>query len=188
MSQPDESIRLYLMFLEDPAKLRDEVEIKKLQGNVEKAKDPIDRLLAIAALERAQNVDGAEYRDGFIRDAKAWADEHSVTASAFVQMGVPTDDLAAAGFEVRGGRRGAGAAGSSARSRSRRVSAETIRDAILSTSEPFTLADVQERTGASLGTVRKVVAGLVESGELGDLGPDPEHDGRGRAPNRYQKA
>lgn len=189
MAQSDDAIRLYLMFLEDPTSLRDEAEIKKREAAVEGTKDPVDKLLAIAHLERAQNVDGSEFRDAFIRDAKPWADENGVTVSAFVKMGVPIEDLRSARFDV--GRRKSGTARGAAAASSptgrTRVSVETVQESALGMTEAFTLAALRDRTGASLGTIRKVVGELVESGQLGDLGPDPDHDGRGRAPTLYRK-
>src|SRR3712207_13552 len=106
----EEAVRLYLMFLADPDKLVDQAGLKKLESEVDKAKDPIDRVRAIAALEKAKNVDGSAYRSDFIRYAKDWADSEGVPAAAFRQMGVPDDVLTEAGFETgrrrRGGRRG----------------------------------------------------------------------------------
>ena len=105
----EEAVRLYLMFLADPDKLVDQAGLKKLETDVDKAKDPIDRVRAIAALEKAKNVDGSTYRADFTRYAKEWADSEGVPAGAFRQMGVPDDVLSEAGFEAgRGRRRGAG--------------------------------------------------------------------------------
>ena len=185
MSTPDDAIRLYLMYLDDPNKLRDEAAIAEHERAVETAKDPVDRLLAIAALERAQQVDGTEFRDAFVRDAKAWADEHKVTASAFVKMGVHVDDLAEAGFDV--GRKGAARRSSSPSGRTR-VTVEAVRAAALGTTEPFTLSTLGDMTGASAGTLRKVVTELMDAGQVVDLGPDANHDGRGRAPILYRVA
>lgn len=56
-NSPESSVREYLLFLEDPAQLRDDTEISKLSTAVEQAKDPIAKLKAIAALDKAQTVD-----------------------------------------------------------------------------------------------------------------------------------
>src|SRR5579859_3165277 len=95
---PEAAVRLYLMFLEDPQKLIDTQEVKKLEGEVEKAKDPITKLKAISALQRAQAVDPASYAYDFIKHAKRWADSEGVPVAAFRQMGVPEDVISAAGF------------------------------------------------------------------------------------------
>jgi len=179
------AVRLYLLFLDDPEKLRDEAEVKKLTNQVEEAKDPVDKLKAIAALERAQAVDGEVYEQAFVANARSWAEAEDVSATAFQQMGVPNDILTQAGFEVS--RRGR-AKSTTRKSPATRVTAEAVRTVALGFGEAFTTNDLQASSGGSLGTVRKVLAELVNSGELGQLGVDPNYSGRGRAPSRYQKA
>ena len=51
---PETAVRLYLQFIDDPTQLLDAAAIKQAKGAVEKAKDPIDRLRALSALERAR--------------------------------------------------------------------------------------------------------------------------------------
>lgn len=140
------AVRLYLMYLTDPDSLRDESKIKSLQAEAAKAKDPIDKLRSLAELERAKAVDSSQFRDGFVRHAKQWADEQGITAGAFRELGVPDDALADAGFDVRGGRgRGRGRAGrraavASGRQRAKSVPTEEIKRAVLELKGPFTLA------------------------------------------------
>ena len=93
---PEEAVRAYLMYLDD-LELVDAAAVKKAQNAVEKAKDPIEHLKALASLERAQATDETVYRADFVKLAKSWADEESVPASAFRELGVPADVLAAAG-------------------------------------------------------------------------------------------
>ncbi|MEO1060557.1 MAG: hypothetical protein AAFZ07_03995 [Actinomycetota bacterium] len=182
MSDAEGAVRLYLMYLDDPTNLRDEAEIKKRKAEVERSKDPIDKLKAVAALKAAETVDGDQYRQGFLKHARSWAGAEGVPVSAFQELGVSAADLADAGFEVPQRR------SSRSAQRSRRVSAEQVRTGALAMTESFTLAQLQETTGGSIGTIRKVVGELVEAGELGDLGPDPSHDGRGRAPSLFAKS
>lgn len=186
------AVRLYLMYLSDPDSLRDEARINALTADVEKAKDPIDKLRALAELERARAVDPGQFREGFVRNAKAWADEQGIGPGAFRELGVPDDALAEAGFDVgtrrgrgRGGRRAAAAGG---RQRAKAVPAEEIKRQVLEFSGPFTLSDVMERAGGSPATVRKAVEDLVESGRVEKLGPAADHSGRGRAPTQYAVA
>jgi hypothetical protein len=40
----EDAVRLYLTFLEDPAKLIDTGTVKRLQAALSKAKDPVDKL------------------------------------------------------------------------------------------------------------------------------------------------
>lgn len=187
------AVRLYLMYLTDPESLRDESRIKALTTEVERAKDPIDKLRALAELEKAKAVDPAQFREGFVRNAKAWADEQGITAGAFRELGVPDDALAEAGFDVGGGRRGRGRAGgrrvaaasSGGRQRAKAVPADEIKRQVLDLDGPFTLSQVMERAGGSPATVRKAVEDLVASGKVEKLGPATDHSGRGRAPTLY---
>ena len=189
------AVRLYLMYLTDPDSLRDEARIKALTAEAEKAKDPIEKLRALAELERARAVDEGQFREGFVRHAKAWADEQGIGASAFRELGVPDDALAEAGFEVgfgggggRGRGRGAGrraAAGGAPRQRAKAVPTDEIKRQVLTLKGPFTLGQVMERAGGSPATVRKAVEELVESGRVEKLGPAADHTGRGRAPTQY---
>ncbi len=47
---PEAAVRLYLMYLEDPAKLVDAAKVRAAEEAVAKAKDPLDRLKALADL------------------------------------------------------------------------------------------------------------------------------------------
>lgn len=190
--QGEGAVRLYLMYLSDPESLRDEGRIKALTAEVDKAKDPIDKLRALAELERARSVDGEQFRAAFVRHAKAWADEQGVTAGAFRELGVADDVLAEAGFDVGTTRRGRGrpatrrATPSAApRQRAKAVPMDEIKRQVTAMDGPFTLAEVMQRAGGSPATVRKAVEDLVESGRVEKLGPAPDHSGRGRAPTRY---
>src|SRR5262245_22319050 len=112
---PEGAVRLYLLYIEDPGKLRDEREIQERTQAVLDAKDPIDKLKALADLEHASKVDEGPLRDGFVKVAKAWADEQSIPVSAFRELRVPDDVLREAGFDLpalrrRGPRPGAGTA------------------------------------------------------------------------------
>ena len=185
----EEAVRLYLMYLADPNKLVDQTQIKKLEAEVDNNKDPIDKLKAIAALDRARNVDGTQYESDFTRLAKDWAEAEGVPLSAFQQMGVPTDVLARAGFDGRSRRRRGAPARrvASGRPRAKSVGGEVIRDWALARTEPFTLADVQQGAGGSPATVKKAIDELLAGGRLEKLGPASDYRGRGRAPSRYAR-
>ena len=71
------------MDLEDPAKLRDEQQIKTLTAEVQRAKDAVDKLRAASALHQAQAVDESEFGAAFVRSAKEWAEAEGIVASAF---------------------------------------------------------------------------------------------------------
>ena len=103
---PETAVRLYLQFIDDPTQLLDAAAIKQAKGAVEKAKDPIDRLRALSALEPAESTDGSVYKADFLRFARSWAEEEGVPVSAFRELGVPNDVLAEAGLagQPKGGR------------------------------------------------------------------------------------
>lgn len=94
------AVRLYLLYLEDPNKLRDEAEIQQATLAVLEAKDPIEKLKALGALERAAKVDEAPLRAGFIEHAKSWADAEGVPISAFRELRVSDETLREAGFDL----------------------------------------------------------------------------------------
>jgi hypothetical protein len=182
------AVRQYLLYLEDPSKLRDESEIQAKTQAVLDATDPIDKLKAIAELDRVANVDETPLREGFVKHAKAWADELGVPLSAFRELRVPDDLLREAGFDVPAGRRrGLGAASADGRQRAKAVPIGDIKDWILGQKGTFLLADVMSSVGGSPATVRKAVDELVEAGSVEKLGPVPDYQGRGRAPVQYSR-
>ena len=187
---PEDAIRRYLNFLEDPAKLRDEAEVQRRTLAVLEATDPIEKLKALTALERAAAVDEAALRQAFIRHAKGWADENGIGVRAFSELKVPNEVLADAGFDVPAGRPRratptSGTVGEGTRRKS--VSSAEIKDAVLSFPEPFTLAEVMAKVGGSPMTVRKAVEELVAGGQVERRGPVPGYSGRGRAPIQYAR-
>lgn len=184
MADAEGAVRLYLMWLEDPSKLRDEPKIRTLTAKAAEEKDPIAKLIALGELERASAVDGAGYREGFVQHAKEWATASGVPVGAFRSLKVPEDVLAAAGFDLgsrRGGRRG-GRPGT----RSSRVTIDTVKSS--APSGQFTIRMLEDASGGSPGTVRKALGEMEASGAIKNLGPDPKHSGKGRAPTLYRKA
>jgi hypothetical protein len=190
------AVRLYLLYLEDPSKLRDESEIQRKTQAVLDAKDPIDKLKALADLERVAKVDEEPLRKGFIEHAKAWSEPQGIPVSAFRELQVPDDVLREAGFDVpvasQRRRRGGGSASTSAsadgRQRAKAVPVEDIKSYVLEQTGTFVLADVMSGVGGSPATVRKAVDDLVESGQVERLGPMPDYQGRGRAPIQYSRS
>jgi hypothetical protein len=179
----EDAVRAYLTYLQDPSALRDVDEVNRLKAEAESATDPLEKLKLLSAAQRADEVDGSTYEAGFVAHAKEWAERERVTAEAFKALGVPTDVLAAAGLLRR---RSAKPSTPSRRTRSQGVPVERVVEAI--PGEAFRIRDVMEATGASLQTVRKAVRTLLEQGQLVDLGPDQNWDGRGRTPTLYRRA
>lgn len=187
-SNPETAVRNYLTFLSDPSKLVDAGEVAKLQKKVDSAKDPVDKLKAIAAVERAKVTDPATYRDSFIANAKQWAAEEGVPGSAFRSMGVPDDVLRAAGLDgVAKRRRGKGRTTTSApRTRRPGVKVEQLEQGILALSGEFTIKDVVEQVGGSQLTVRTALDRLEGQGKIVAAG---ERAGsRGRAAKTWKAA
>lgn len=189
---PEGAVRLYLLFLEDPNKLRDETEIQKKTQAVLDAKDPIEKLKALSELERVAKVHEAPLRDAFVEHAKAWAEAAGIPVSAFRELQVPDEVLREAGFDVpvsaRRGRRGRAASDGATRQRAKAVPVDEIKGHVLDLKGTFVLADIQSAIGGSPATVRKAVDELVEAGQVERLGPVPDYAGRGRAPIQYGRA
>jgi hypothetical protein len=188
-SEAEAAVRQYLLYLDDPAKLRDESEIQKRTKAVLDAADPIEKLKALADLERVANIDEKPLREGFIANAKTWAEEQGIPLAAFRELKVGDDVLRAAGFDVpasRSRRRG-GAAGEG-RQRAKAVPVEDIKAFILQQKGTFLLVDVINGVGGSQATVRKAIDELIGAGDVEKLGPVPDYQGRGRAPLQYKRA
>lgn len=178
----ENSVRRFLLLLSDPDALRDEVAVQQLREKLAEASDPLDRLSLFSAIERARNVDTHGIRAEFHRDARAFAEMHSIPASAFAAMGVSREDLRAAGLLGSPARHPTRETGPSRRS-GRRLSVDDVLAAV--PSEPFTIKQLEEISGASTLTVKKTVDMMLAAGSLAPMEPDPEHSGPGRAPRRY---
>jgi hypothetical protein len=187
-TNPEEAVRRYLLHLEDPSQLVDEAKVADAQAAVEQAKDPLDRLKALAILEHARQPDTREVERDFIAHAKAYADSESIPLSAFREMGVPADVLAQAGFAVRSARPAGTTVTGAPRQRAPRVPLDVIKAAAVRLPRQFTLNDLAEKAGGgSQGTLRKAVDELVADGKLRKVGPVPNYRGRGRAPTLYEQ-
>lgn len=177
----ESAVRNYLVALKDPAALRDDNRIAELQQRLETTDDQLERVQLRQQLQDAQRPSIETFEEEFLTQAKAWADEHGVGASAFAEEGVPESVLRKAGL-LRG--RGRGTRRRTA-TRSPRVSAQDVRAAI--PRGAFTIKQLQERTGGSIATVRNVVKEAEEEGLIKAQGTDPDHRGPGRAPTLYKR-
>jgi hypothetical protein len=187
---PEGAVRLYLLYLEDPNKLRDATEIQQKTQTVLDAKDPIEKLKALGELERVAKVDEAPLREGFIEHARSWAETEGVPVNAFRELRVSDETLREAGFDVpvsatRGRRRASSPDG---RQRAKAVPSEEIKTYILEQKGTFLPSDVMSGVGGSPATVRKAVDELIEAGQVERLGPVPDYAGRGRAPIQYSRS
>lgn len=174
------AVRSFLTFLTDPDSLVDAEAVKMHQNAVEAAKDPIEKLKALSALQRAQAVDPAVFRSDFVRYAKSWADAENVPASAFQQLGVPEDLLQQAGIIVVGGRgrRRKSAGTTSTGTRRKAVSASQLEEGILALDGEFTLKDVAERVGGSPATIKAAIERLEAQEKVQSAGERTGNRGR----------
>jgi hypothetical protein len=184
---PEDHVRLYLQYLTDPDSLRDEAAIAKAETAVERAKDPIAKVKALVALERAQALDPDVFRHGFIVNVKAWVEDEDITVSALQQVGVPDEDLVEAGLLTAAPvRRARGRAAEPVRTRAARLSLDEVA-AHLPNGE-FRLAELADAIGREPATTRNYLNKLIEQGIVAEVGDDPNHSGKGKAPKLYVKA
>ena len=183
-TSPETAVRSYLTYLSDPSKLVDAAEVAKLQKKVDSAKDPLDKLRAIAAVERAKATDPGSYRDGFIANAKQWAANEGVPGSAFRSMGVPDEVLRAAGLDGVAKRRSGKGKVSIIRTRRPAMRAEQLEQGILGMSGEFTTKDVVDQVGGSQLTVRTAIDRLEAQGKVTPAGE--RAGGRGRAAKTWK--
>jgi hypothetical protein len=182
---PEEAVRLYLTFLENPDSLRDDEQVNQLEKKLSTVSDPLERLKTFAAIERAKTVDSETLQRNFVQHAKTWADENDVPPAAFKQARVPDDLLRQAGLVSDKRRSGAASGAGASRPRARAVTIAQVKEHVLGRQGTFLLADVMREAGGSQATVRKAIDELIKSGDLEKLGPVPDYTGRGRAPLQY---
>jgi hypothetical protein len=180
----EQAVRAYLGALKDPSSLRDDERIAKLERELERSNDQLERVLLQQQLLDAKSPSVEQFEEAFIEHARSWAEEHGVSPSAFQSEGVPSTVLRRAGFQVRGGRARGRAARRRSAGRRTRVSADEVRKAI--PRGTFTIREVQERSGASTAVVRRVVQEELEAGRVSEAGTAPDHSGPGRAPALYE--
>jgi hypothetical protein len=184
---PAQAVADYLRWQSDPSSVS--VDTSELEQRLAASDDPLERLQLRSELERAQDV-GPQLEAAFVAHAATWAQQHDVTAAAFQAEGVDRSVLERAGLLAAGGRGQRRASGGSGRQRAKRISRDTLIDIIngYDQGETFTVSEVQDQAGGGADqTVRAVIADFVSSGDVEDEGPDPDHQGRGRAPTRYRK-
>ncbi|MCU1372105.1 MAG: hypothetical protein JWO77_3299 [Ilumatobacteraceae bacterium] len=192
-TSPENAVRRYLAWIEDPGSAVDQDAVEAADAAFASATDPIAKLHAAAARERAASADVSAIEHDFVVHAKAYADAEQIPASAFEALGVGADVLKQAGFAVVGGRnrRSGGSSPAPIRSsgapRAAQVPMATIKAVAVQMPKQFTLGQLADRAGGgSPVTVRKAVDELIAEGRAAKLGPAPDHQGPGRAPTLYE--
>lgn len=184
---PEDAVRRYLAWVDDPSAAIDQDAIEAAESELASATDPIAKLHAAAAVERAKATDASALEDDFVTHAKAYADRESIPAAAFTALGVGQQVLARAGFEVAGGGTRPRQRAASSGPRSAQVPVSKLKAVALQMPKRFTLAQLAERAGGgSPATVRKAVEELIGEGRATSVGPAPDHSGPGRAPTLYE--
>jgi hypothetical protein len=188
-STPEDAVRRYLEWLEDPDSLIDDEAVARAEAAVADARDPLTRLHALADAEHARQADADAVIRDFITHARAYAEAQSIPIAAFRAVGVSDDVLRQAGFGIAGrtaaarGPRGARAGAP----RAKQVSVDELKAAALGLPKRFTLADLSAAAGGgSPATVRRAVDEMISAGKVRKLGPKPDHQGPGRAPTLYE--
>lgn len=192
-AEAESAVRRYLAWLDDPTSAVDHDAVARADAAFAAASDPIDRLHAAAARERARAADASAITAAFVRSARGYAEAEGIPVEAFRALGVPNDVLAEAGFAVPAsrGRRGPAAGGARpgrpAGTRAPQISVAQIKGVAEQMPKQFTLAQLAEAAGGgSPVTVRKAVDELIAEGRAAKLGPDANHSGPGRAPTIYE--
>jgi hypothetical protein len=181
MPETDSSVRLYFTYLADPTKLVDASAIAKAQAAVSKAKDPLEKLHALAALRKAQTVDTDQIVAGFVKAAPAYARANDLAPEDFTAAGVPAAVVARA---FSAARRSTALSSGSVRSTRARATKQDIQDAILDLSGEFRAADVS--IGSPI-TIRAAIEELLSQGRIVATGQGRIEGQRGR-PSQWYKA
>lgn len=187
----EEGIRSYLESLGQSDKpVVDREAVKSIKAQLRTERDLIERAKLLSQLER-EEAGRVPDRSGdeavFIAEARAWADETGVTVGALQALGVSVDVLRRAGFDPQpvtaGGPRRARSGGG--RARAAAIPLDDVAAAARKLGSGWKIADLAAVLQREPMTVRNYVAKLLEQGVVADLGDDPRHNGRGRAPKIY---
>jgi hypothetical protein len=187
--QTEDTIRKYLDSLGSSSRpVVDREAVKSLKREIRSQSDPIKKLALITALEeeqagRAPDLDGPKAT--FVAEGKAWAEGRGFSASALQTLGVPDEVLRQAGFSVSARTRPASSGRRSGGSRAPRVPFEEVTAAAKKLGKSWKLADLAAAVDRDSNTTRNYVKRLIHEGLVTEVGDDPSHDGRGRAPKLY---
>jgi hypothetical protein len=186
----EDGIRSYLESLGHSGKpVVDREAVKALRSQIRSESDPINKLKLLSQLEQEEaghlpDLSGVEAV--FVAEAKAWADTEGVTARALQTLGVPDDVLKQAGFELPVATdRPARSARESSATRAPAIPLDVVAAEAKKLGSGWKVTDLAQRLDREPMTVRNYVLKLIEQGVIADLGDDPKHNGRGRAPKIY---
>jgi hypothetical protein len=210
----ERAVRRYLVFLANPeAPVADELvsgEVAKLEKRLATTNDPIAKLRLQSNIERIQRPDRQSLEADFVANAGEWALANNIVPSAFRSMGVDPELLEKAGladdqtdFAMQHGS-GSRSKNLQRQARTGRLSNQSLKSinprttrrnrppvrvdeifpAIRKQSKRFTITQIHELAGGSIGSARTAVLSLVASGEVRAVGP--KSGARGKAPMQYE--
>lgn len=197
----EQAIRMYLLWLNDPTSIVDVAAIDEAERVAKQTTDVIEKLKALSRVEHLRSGDSVAVKRAFLEHAKQWGDAHQISAASWIRLGVPPEVLREAGITgnrasaPRPGSRAAaprttstsgGSVSGSPRPKAAAVTIPEITGHVQTMTGPFVLTDVADQIGGSPMTIRKAVEQLLAEQRVERLGPDPQHNGRGRAPIRYR--
>lgn len=185
---PLDAVQNYLNWLENPETAVDQEAIESARRRFLAEADPLARLHAAADLESAKTTDTDQIVNDFIANARGYADAEGIPVEAFQALKVPDEVLEKAGFTLPPTKRGGGRGRRGRRSMRPSVTTGQLKSTVPSMPETFTLAQLADAAGGGApGTVKKAIEEMISAGEVERVGPDPDHDGRGRAPVLYRR-
>lgn len=165
-----------------PRHVVDKGAVAAVREKLKAVADPIEKLKLYKELEEARQPKleaapdrSAALEEGFVANAKAWAESQGIPASAFEAMKVPRDVLRRAGFAVTGGARSAVRASGT---RAPRLDLGEVTKVVGDLPKTWTLKDLAEKLDRDTATTRNYVKRLVEDHVLTVVGEDNSKQGR----------
>jgi hypothetical protein len=196
----EQAVRRYLAFLANPNSVTDDeqvaAQLAKLEKQYEKSVDPIAKLRLRSSIERVKQPDTTQLEADFVEHAFEWASANNIVPSAFLSMGVDPELLHRAGLKsdevdqarraakLRSKRSGAGRGKKPTRRNRPPVRLDEIYPTIRKQTKQYTIADIHEIAGGSIGSARTAILSLVAIGEVRAIGTKP--GARGKAPVVYE--
>lgn len=187
-----QAVESYLTFLKNPAALVNTELLRTLKERLETVEAPLEKLQLLSAIHSTESIDEDAILEGFVKYASEYARRERIAPEAFLHFGVPVEVLRTSGVLPGSPRATTKTAAPKAKKKedpqkTRRP--RSGRDAIIASipDRPFTFKELEELSGSSTVTVRKVVEELVDAGKLFVAAPDPNRTGRGPAPRRFTK-
>lgn len=191
---PANAVKAYLTSLTNPN--HESEKVKELEQQKATETDPLKVLKLIQAIEDEKN--STKLIEAFVEHAKEWAEAEGIGVKAFAELGVSTEVLRKAEFDVSGLQQQAtktNATQTTKRHRRKQQEKENdlkeMRKAINARKNPFTKNDIVDAVDNAHAAqdVNEVIKEGVESGAIEDMGPDPDRrtGSRGAAPNVYNK-